>query len=57
MQGHSGSSEEIIQRCIIISTTEQAISMKLATKVGILVSFFLHDLDFENIYMACGADS
>ena len=32
----------------IILTTKQVISIKLATMVG----HFLHDLDFENIYMA-----
>ena len=35
-------------QCWIISTTKQVISIQLATMVG----HFLHDLDFENIYMA-----
>ena len=36
----------------IISTTKQAISIKLATRVGLLYIFYRHDLDFENMYMA-----
>ena len=36
----------------MLSATKQAISIKLATMVGLF--FFLHDLDrdFENVYMA-----
>ena len=45
MQGHNGSAEDKIQRCII-STCKQVIRIKLATTV----SHVLHDLDwhFEN---------
>ena len=46
MQGHSGSATAKHQRCII-STTKQAISIKLTTTVG----HFSSDFDFENVYM------
>ena len=46
-QDHSGSAKAKNQHWIIL-TTKQAISIKLATRVG----HFLCDLDFENIYMA-----
>ena len=49
MQGHSGSAKAK-NRHWIISTTKQAISIKLAPMVGLF--FFLGDLDFENVYMA-----
>ena len=49
MQGHSGSAKARNQRSML-SATKQAISIKLATKVG----HFLRDLDldFANVYMA-----
>ena len=47
MRGHSGSAKGRIQ-CLIILTTKQATSIKLATTVG----HFVRDLDFANIYMA-----
>ena len=44
--GHSGLAKAKIQ-CKIVSTTKQAISIKLATTVG----HFVSDLDFKNVYM------
>ena len=63
MQGHSGSAKAKNLRCML-AATKQAISIKLATTTGqfyvtlTLQTFtwldhlVLHDLDFENIYMA-----
>ena len=48
MKGHSGSVKAKNQRCIL-SETKQAISIKLAATVGLF--FFLHDLEFANVYM------
>ena len=47
IQGHSGLAKANNQH-LIISTTKQAISIKLSTMVG----HFWRDLDFENVYMA-----
>ena len=49
MHGHGSSAEERMQLCII-STTKQAIKIKLAATVGF---FVLHDIYFANVYMAC----
>ena len=49
MQGHSRSAKN--QRWII-STSKQAMSIKLATTVGLLAEFTWSCLDFENVYMA-----
>ena len=46
VQGHSGTEKAKKQRWII-STTEQAISIKLAATVD----HFVRDLDFANVYM------
>ena len=54
MQGQSGSAKAKRQRCML-SETKQAISIGLAATVDLffpLLFFFLHDLDFENVYMA-----
>ena len=48
MQGHSGLAKTKNQ-CCMLSATKQAISIKLATKIGL----FLCDLDFANVSMAC----
>ena len=52
MQGHSGSPKAKHQRYNNLSATKQAISVKLATTVGLVLLYDL-DLDFANIYIAC----
>ena len=49
MKGDSGSVKAEKNQRLVILTTNQAISIKLATTVSLL---FLHDLDIGNVYMA-----
>ena len=54
MQGHSGYKAKAQNQRPMLSATKKAISVKLATTVGLFffLFFFLPDLDFENVYKA-----
>ena len=48
IQGHRGSAKPKNQLCTMLSATNQAISIKLATTVGNKIRDL--DLDFANVY-------
>ena len=51
MQGHSGWEKAENQRCMLLAT-KQAVSIKLATKVGLLLRGL--DPDFATVYIWLG---